>query len=126
MDRYHGVVKWFRDNKGYGFISVLGRLHGEMELEPGRELFVHHSDVHPESSTYKTLIKGEYVSFVLKHRQRADETEIQAADVRGAYGGPLMCDGTNVGSLTRMEHSTVPTVLASGDIMFAPGDEPIL
>lgn len=131
-DRYYGQVKWFRDHKGYGFISVMGRVEGDLDpgVQVGKELFVHHSDVHPTMSSYKTLVKGEYVSFVLKHVNRPkgsmDEVEIQACDVRGAYGGALMCDGLNVSSLSRSTDHTQPTVLHNGDIMFSPGDDVIL
>lgn len=130
--RWYGQVKWFKDSKGYGFICILGRAgseEGDHGLV-GKEIFVHHSDVHPSVSTYKTLMKGEYVSFFLKrvYRPRAngDEVEIQASAVRGAYGGALMCDGLNVGALSRSADQITPTVLHNGDIMFSPADDIIL
>ena len=133
--RYFGQVKWFKDHKGYGFISVLGRAGDPSGVSGTHEIFVHHSDVQPAVSTYKTLVKGEYVSFVLKGR--AGEalpdpaglpgSDLQAADVRGAYGGSLMCDCLNVSALTRTSDAVVPpTVIHNGDIMFAPGDDVIL
>lgn len=46
-----GVVKWFSDQKGYGFI----------EQEGGKDVFVHHSAI--QGSGFKTLAEGDRVSF---------------------------------------------------------------
>ena len=46
-----GTVKWFSDQKGYGFI----------EQEEGPDLFVHHSDINMEG--FKNLAEGDQVSF---------------------------------------------------------------
>jgi CspA family cold shock protein len=46
-----GTVKWFSDQKGYGFI----------EQEDGPDLFVHHSDI--DMSGFKSLAEGDQVSF---------------------------------------------------------------
>ena len=46
-----GKVKWFNDAKGYGFI----------ELEQGRDVFVHYSVI--EAEGYKSLREGEDVIF---------------------------------------------------------------
>ncbi|MCK5489865.1 MAG: cold shock domain-containing protein [Gemmatimonadetes bacterium] len=48
-----GKVKWFHDAKGYGFI----------ELEDGKDVFVHHSAINIEG--YKTLAEGQEVEFEL-------------------------------------------------------------
>jgi len=133
--RYYGQVKWFKDNKGYGFVTVLGRCDGAQcndddHPPTGKEIFVHHTDIQPSMSTYKTLMKGEYVSFSLKRvtrpRGALDAADVQASDVRGAYGGALMCDGINVGAITRNMDANAPIVMHNGDIMFAPGDDVIL
>ena len=128
--RYYGQVKWFKDHKGYGFISVMGRCDGEPADADAKEVFVHHTDLHPVTSTYKTLLKGEYVSFRLKHVSRArsnspETVDTQASDVRGAFGGGLMCDGLNVSAITRGGDCT-PLVLHNGDIMFGSGEDVIL
>mgnify|MGYP003573948650 FL=1 len=46
-----GTVKWFSDQKGYGFI----------EQEDGPDVFVHHSDI--DMSGFKSLAEGDRVSF---------------------------------------------------------------
>lgn len=47
----HGTVKWFNDEKGYGFIS----------RDKGEDVFVHHSDIQMEG--YRTLNEGDKVVF---------------------------------------------------------------
>lgn len=46
-----GIVKWFNDSKGYGFIA----------REEGRDLFVHHSGIN--ATGFKSLNEGDRVSF---------------------------------------------------------------
>jgi len=47
-----GTVKWFSDDKGYGFVTP---------DDEGKELFVHHSDIGGEG--FKTLAEGAKVSY---------------------------------------------------------------
>lgn len=53
MARQTGTVKWFSNEKGYGFI----------EQEGGEDVFVHHSDILGDG--FKTLDPGEEVEFEL-------------------------------------------------------------
>ena len=128
MCRYYGQVKWFKDHKGYGFISVLGRCDSESMTDETREVFVHHTDIQPSTSIYKTLCQGEYVSFCLKKVSRSristEEVDTQASDVKGAYGGGLMCD-LKISNVSRGADCS-PMVLHNGDIMFGAGADVIL
>ena len=47
-----GIVKWFNDAKGYGFITP---------DDAGKDLFVHHSGINADG--YKTLAEGARVSY---------------------------------------------------------------
>ena len=47
-----GTVKWFSDEKGFGFITP---------DEPGKDLFVHHSGIN--SNGYASLQEGAKVSY---------------------------------------------------------------
>lgn len=49
-----GTVKWFNENKGYGFI----------ERSKGDDLYVHHSAI--ESEGYRTLTEGDEVEFEVR------------------------------------------------------------
>ncbi len=80
--QYTGNTKWFNDKLGYGFITICD---GE---EKGKDIFVHHSGVKPLNSNYKTLRKGEYIQFNITNGMNG----LQAVDVTGIKGGPLMCD----------------------------------
>ena len=72
VGRLNGRVKWFRNNLGYGFITVVS----PGAPENGRDVFVHQSNVHPAVSTYRTLIKDEYVSLDLSDEEIIDRMMI--------------------------------------------------
>lgn len=48
---YQGIVKWFNNQKGFGFLGHEG----------GPDIFVHYSSIH--SDGYKTLKEGDMVRF---------------------------------------------------------------
>ncbi len=52
-----GVVKWFNERKGYGFI----------EQEEGPDVFVHHSGIN--ASGFRSLNEGDKVSFDIEAGQ---------------------------------------------------------
>lgn len=53
-----GIVKWFNEKKGFGFI----------EQEEGGDVFVHYSSIN--ASGFKTLSEGEKVSFDVEQDSR--------------------------------------------------------
>jgi cold shock protein len=58
-----GVVKWFSDKKGFGFI----------EQEDGQDLFVHHSSI--DMPGFKTLSEGDRVSFEVEESDRGPKAK---------------------------------------------------
>lgn len=82
-----GQVKWFNNKIGYGFITLLTK----NKEEENRDIFVHHMNVCPLESNYRTLRTGEYVEFDIEQNCEGDHKE-QAVSVTGIYGKELMCD----------------------------------
>ena len=59
----NGIVKWFDEKKGYGFITVEG----------GKDAFVHHSNI--EGTGFKTLAEGQKVTCVVTQGTKGPQAE---------------------------------------------------
>lgn len=64
--RTSGTVKWFNDQKGFGFLAVEG----------GKDVFVHHSAIISEG--YRSLTEGDRVEFAIEQGPKGPS----AANVR--------------------------------------------
>ncbi|MBU3933849.1 MAG: cold-shock protein [Candidatus Omnitrophica bacterium] len=56
-----GTVKWFSNQKGYGFISS----------EAGSDVFVHHSAI--QGDGYKSLDEGQQVEFEVQQGPKGEQ-----------------------------------------------------
>ncbi|MDD4939223.1 MAG: cold-shock protein [Candidatus Omnitrophica bacterium] len=56
-----GTVKWFSDQKGYGFITP----------ENGKDVFVHHTAIQGEG--YKSLQEGQKVEFEVEQGPKGEQ-----------------------------------------------------
>ncbi|MEJ2734467.1 MAG: cold shock domain-containing protein [Anaerolineae bacterium] len=58
-ERMTGVVKWFNEQKGYGFIARDG----------GDDVFVHYSAIQDQGG-FRTLNEGDHVEFSIEQGQK--------------------------------------------------------
>ena len=58
-----GTVKWFNDEKGFGFIEQAG----------GKDVFVHYSAINGNGR--KTLKEGQKVTMQVTHAQKGPQAE---------------------------------------------------
>ena len=70
-----GTVKWFSEEKGYGFIS---------SDEGEEEIFVHYTDV--EGEGFRSLAEGERVSYEPATSSRGARRREEAKEVRRVLG----------------------------------------
>lgn len=62
-EHVEGTVKWFNDEKGYGFIEHAG----------GKDVFVHHSAIN--GAGRKTLSDGQKVMMIITQGQKGPQAE---------------------------------------------------
>ena len=99
-ETFYGVVKWFNNKTGIGFITLT---RGE---RIGSDIFVHHSAIKVSSEQYKYLEQGEYVEMNLVKSTSGDH-EFQASNVTGRDGGKLMCETRHEVRLTRNNYRDI-------------------
>jgi CspA family cold shock protein len=74
-DNYKGVVKWFNNSKGFGFI----------EHSTGKDVFVHYSVI--DSEGFKTLKDGEEVEYEIKEGPKGlHALKVQKCDLSESEG----------------------------------------
>ena len=67
----NGTVKWFNDQKGFGFI---------VPEEGGKDLFVHYSNIVAENDSFRTLQDGQKVQYESSEGQKGPEAiNVQSA-----------------------------------------------
>lgn len=85
-----GVVKWFNDAKGFGFI----------EHTSGKDVFVHYSSI--QSDGFKTLKDGEEVEYEMKEGPKGlHALRVQRVAGEPEISPPIAADDSAV------NHSTV-------------------
>jgi CspA family cold shock protein len=62
--RTTGTVKWFNDQKGFGFITP---------EDGGRDCFVHHSAI--QAQGFRTLAEGDKVEFEMTEGEKGPAAE---------------------------------------------------
>lgn len=93
--RLTGLVKWFNNKAGYGFLKVI-------DDNDAADVFVHYSNINVDGLDYTYLVQGEYVEFE-KAETDNEEHKFQAVNLSGIKGGPLMCQ-------TRFANKPQPSV----------------
>lgn len=63
MEKVNGVVKWFNDSKGYGFIEIPGQ----------PDLFVHFKAI--RDLEFQILVEGQKVEFEIARGQKGPVAE---------------------------------------------------
>ena len=74
-----GTVKWFNDDKGFGFITP---------DEPGKDLFVHHTGIN--GSGFKSLAEGSKVTYTAEQGDKGpkavDVTQLRRSAQPSLFG----------------------------------------
>ena len=92
VQRLTGMVKWFNNKSGFGFITVCS--DGEFA---GKDIFAHYSSIRVTNSQYKYLVQGEYVDFNLVKSEN-EKHEFHAIDISGIMNGPILCETRRIAS----------------------------
>jgi len=79
MERARGVVKWFNDSKGFGFITS----------PSGEDVFVHYSAITGEG--FKTLAERQEVEFEMQSGPKG----LQAQNVTKLSNAPALRNGSS-------------------------------
>ena len=66
--RERGTVKWFNNDKGFGFI----------QREQGSDVFVHFRNI--RGTNYRSLSEGQVVSFIVTQGQKGPQAEDVAVE----------------------------------------------
>jgi cold shock CspA family protein len=101
--RYIGIVKWFNNKSGYGFITLTPPDGAET-----RDIFVHHSAITHKGDNmdcYRYLILGEYVEFSIFCPKNSTYDE-QCSNVTGIYNGKLMYQSKTESTLSQTRSVT--------------------
>ena len=80
-----GVVKWFNNKAGYGFVTILKGNY------VSKDIFVHHSSILTKKEQFKYLVQGEYVECQVE-KSNNDKHEYIISKVSGILNGKLMCE----------------------------------
>lgn len=69
-NRYNGTVKWFNNEKGFGFIQL---------EDNSKDLFVHHTEISNSGYGRASLNDGQRVSFNIGVNQKGEHaTSVEA------------------------------------------------
>jgi len=85
-DSYMGQVKWFNNQKGFGYVTIK---EGPLKNE---DIFTHHSAIILQNEKYKFLAEGEYVHIKVMDCEK-EGFSYQAKQVNApCENGTLMCE----------------------------------
>ena len=94
---HRGVIKWFNDAKGFGFI----------EHETGRDVFVHYSVIEQEG--FKTLKDGEEVEYELKEGDKGlHATKVVRVNAPTKIAPAAQATSTEAEQSTKIEIEKIP------------------
>ncbi len=96
-----GTVKWFSDEKGFGFITP---------DDAGKDLFVHHSAI--QGDGYKSLPEGAKVSYEAEQGPKGPRRRVRSSGlaIRPEPLGPAGPDGSTRRLADRRSKRPGPTV----------------